>query len=123
MTKYLFSLLALSLVVTAGYSNPPGNPLSFEVINQNDDPGLGIPTNPRGSVIQPEIAQDGHTLYLYSGCDNATLVLLDENGDSVYSTAIVQGTTQIVLPSHFVGEYELRIFRDGYVFYTIIELE
>lgn len=100
-----------------------GVPLVFNVNGDNAGGNTGLPTGPRSPIVMPSVTQDSHTLYLYSGCDNASLVLLDENGDSVYTAAITAGTTQIVLPSYLVGEYELRIIRGGVVFYTVIELE
>lgn len=110
-------LLSLIVVSAISYVAQSQN-LNFGVIL--DENGGGTQT--RTLVDSPSVYQDAHTLYLYSGCDNATLVLVDESGSVVYSTAIAEGTTQIVLPSYLVGEYELRIIRGGYVFYTEIDL-
>jgi len=40
----------------------------------------------------------------------------------VYSAYVLEGTTQVQLPSVLQGTYELRILRGQFMFYTEIEL-
>ena len=68
------------------------------------------------------VGSNGHTLYLYSGCDNTEIVLIGENETEVYSAYVLEGTTQVQLPSVLQGTYELHILRGQYMFYTEIEL-
>ena len=85
-------------------------PFGFNANGDENGGGLGsLPSN-------------GHTLYLYSGCDNTEIVLIGENETEVYSTYVLEGTTQVQLPSVLQGTYELRILRGQYMFYTEIEL-
>ncbi len=86
------------------------------------DDGGGELIIPRTPETAPTVAIDGHTLYLYSGCDNTTLVLVDEDDDEVYTTNISVGVTFLVLPEWLEGTYELRILRGQYMYYAEIEL-
>lgn len=127
MKKYfkamLIGLIGLSSVFNVVADEIDYTPLVFNVLpttpGDNDDNGHTLPRTP---LTAPVVAQDGHTLYLYSGCDDTTLVLLDEDDEVVYTTGISEGTTQLVLPNSIQGTYELRIQRGQYIFYTEIEL-
>ena len=127
MKKYfkgmLIGLIGLSSVINVVADEIDFMPLVFDVLlaspGDDDDSGHSLPRTP---VTAPVVAQDGHTLYLYSGCDDTTLSLVDEDDEELYSTNIAEGTTQLVLPSSIEGTYELRIQRGQYVFYTEIEL-
>ena len=85
----------------------------------NNGGGFGHPHSP---VYPPFVVKEGHTLYLYSGCDGAELALIDEDSEEVYSEDILEGTPFIVLPEWLEGTYELQIRLGSYVFYTEIEL-
>ena len=91
----------------------PGNAqetetLCFSVIYHG--PGsFGGHELPRGPVAPPVVAQDGSTLYILGGCDEADLVILDGEEEEVY-TDTLQGT------------YQLQIRRGQFTFVTEIEL-
>ena len=122
MKKTTLILLALmAMVSTRAWADPIIRPdtLGFVNIGPGNGGGNGGPHSP---VYPPFVVKVGHTLYLYSGCDNTTLVLLDEEGEEVYSEPIYEGTPYIVLPEWLEGIYELQIQRGGYTFYTEIEL-
>ena len=117
---WLLATMSFNTYVLA--DDPIPDPLIFlGPFGPGDDNGTGNPL-PKSPVISPVVAQSGHTLYLYSGCDDTTLVLLDEDDEVVYTTGISEGTTQLVLPNSIQGTYELRIQRGQYIFYTEIEL-
>ena len=96
--------------------------LSFGFNANGDENGGGLGSLPRTPVMPPTVGINGHTLYLYSGCDNTEIVLIGENETEVYSTYVLEGTTQVQLPSVLQGTYELRILRGQFIFYTEIEL-
>ncbi len=76
----------------------------------------------KSPVVQPQIGIEDYTLFIYSGCEDATLILVDENDNEVFSQEIEEDTDQIVLPSTLSGTYEIRIYRGNYMFYGEIEL-
>ena len=86
------------------------------------DGGLGEPLRPRTPVQVPVVSQSGHTLYLYSGCDNTTIELLDVNGQVVYTTDVAEGTETLTLPASLTGTFELRIIRGSFTFVGEIDL-
>ena len=92
------------------------------IITGPGDDGGGELIIPKAPVTPPVVAQDGHTLYIISGCDDTTLSIVDEYDNEAYSTTIQAGTTLLVLPEWLQGTYELRILRGQYMFYTEIEL-
>ena len=96
--------------------------LPFGFNANGDENGGGLGSLPRTPVMPPTVGINGHTLYLYSGCDNTEIVLIGENETEVYSTYVLEGTTQVQLPSALQGTYELRILRGQFMFYTEIEL-
>ena len=103
----------------------PTDPIPFipENGNPTDDEGSsGDKNRPRTPVLIPYVALDNHTLYLYSGCDNTTLELYDEDETLVYNTNIPEGTEQITLPNDLTGVFELRIIRGSITFVAEIEL-
>ena len=88
----------------------------------NEDKSNGQEQFPKSPIRIPTVAQDNHTLYLYSGCDNTTLELYAEDETLVYTTYIPEGTEQITLPSDLTGMFELRIIRGSITFVAEIEL-
>lgn len=55
------------------------------------------------------ITQDGYAFTLAATPEDYTLVLLDEDGEIVYSDTLPSGSTMFVLPSTLSGSYELRL--------------
>ena len=126
MKKRLFLVfLLLAILGTCPYvvaDGPNPDPLIFlGPFGPGDDNGTGNQL-PKAPVMPPTVGINGHTLYLYNGCDNTEIVLIGENETEVYSTYVLEGTTQVQLPSALQGTYELRILRGQYMFYTEIEL-
>ncbi len=124
-------ILAVALMAASNVSfsqvppkpNPEGDPLPLTIA----DPGKGNHDNgsmplPKSPVQVPTIFQNGHTLYLYSGCTNATLRLLDADDEEVLSTEIIDEMDEICIPSTLVGTYRLEIIRGTFTFYCEIEL-
>ena len=54
-----------------------------------DPPVLGSPL-PRTPVCSPTVGMDGHTLYFETDHPSFTLVLLDEEGEEVYSPVVIE---------------------------------
>lgn len=63
----------------------------------------------------------GRTLYLYDGCANATLVLVDEKGDKVYVCSVSDGTETLELEDNIKGIYQLLIIRGDFGFEAEVE--
>lgn len=99
--------------------DPEPVPLKEKKLETND---LGKTPLPKSPIIKPQIGIEDYTLYIYSGCEDATLVLVDENDNDVFSQEIEDDTDQIVLPTTLSGTYEIRIYRGNYMFYGEIEL-
>lgn len=108
--------------------NPEGDPLPIVTGPRtgNDGPGsedpIGGNSRPKSPVQVPTVFQNGHTLYLYSGCTDATLRLLDDDDEEVLSTEIIDEMDEICIPSTLVGTYRLEIIRGTFTFYCEIEL-
>lgn len=77
---------------------------------------------PKSPVMPPSVSIDGHTLYLYSGCAGATLQVVNDLDEVVYTTEIPDFIEEIELPDTLVGEYELQILRGNFCFYATIDL-
>ena len=99
--------------------DPEPVPLKTSTDQLSQDGSKPLPKSP---VVPPQIGIENYTLYIYSGCEDATLVLVDENDNEVFSQEIEEDTEQIVLPSTLSGTYEIRIYRGNYMFYGEIEL-
>ena len=124
MKKYFFCL-TFGLFVAMGVCNaqtPKVTPLEFkETVDNNGSGGEG--DRPKGDCnISPFVALLGRTLFIYEGCDDTTLRLIDGSDNVAFTQYITTGTTQVVLPSTLSGTYELQIIRGQYLFYTEIEL-
>ena len=78
----------------------------------------------RGPVVCPDVTQDGHTLYFNNVTYDLELVLVDEDGDEVYSVFVPANTASVVLPSSLNGDYELQLYPtdSSYYFYSDITL-
>lgn len=55
------------------------------------------------------ITQDDYVFTLSASSEDYTLVLLDEDGEVVYTDTLSSGSTMFVLPSTLSGNYELRL--------------
>lgn len=106
-----------------------GEPLFFGVMTNNNgggilNPGNGQPSVPRTPIASPNISIDSNTLYFNNVGYDLTLVLLDEDGEEAYTTFVPAGTSTVVLPTTFSGEYELQLYPTDsiYFFYSVISL-
>ena len=90
-------------------------------------------------IINPEGVGDGHTyaparpwyiiqdenvFTLAATPEDYTLLLLDEDGEVLYSDTLLSGSTMFVLPSTLSGDYEIRLvpFASTYYYRGYIEL-
>lgn len=88
-------------------------PMSVDYVdpkNNQDNPH-------RGPVLVPNVSIDGHTLYLYHVGYDLTLVLLDEDGEAVYTVYVPAGTSAVMLPATLSGDYEIQLYPDGSSYY------
>ena len=135
--KRILSILAVLFIVISAENYAKnqneviGNLLKFkmEITETNgnggensDDEEQGNENGPKSTPTQPSIGHATYTLYIYNGCDNTTLRLIDESDNVAFTQYIPTGTTQVVLPSTLSGTYELQIIRGQYLFYTEIGL-
>lgn len=129
--KKRFYVILITLLV-CGTSNLYGMDYSNGVTMEASDTlslrlGIAIDENaghpfPHSIVKKPQIMFDGHTLYLISGCDNTTIVLRDEDGQTVYTEFITPGTESVELPENLSGTYEIRIIRGSITFVGEIDV-
>ena len=113
------ALLALGGVISANETLTAEESVILQVRDVNPNGSLG--GHPRTPVSAPSISQDGHTLYFNNVGYDLTLVLLDEDGDEVYTTEILAGTAEVELPATLNGAYELELYPGGsYYFYSEI---
>lgn len=92
------------------------------IADPNNDTSEGDEEIPHAPIRRPSVAQDGHTLYLYSGCDYATIQLIDQSETVVFTEDVPEGTETLLLPSYLTGVFELRIIRGSFTFVAEIEL-
>lgn len=73
----------------------------------------------------PSVYICGHTIFL-NGCifEKMQLITTNENGEDniIYSLTIPEGIDSIEIPIDFTGEYEIRLYREDYFFYGLIEM-
>ena len=120
---FLAMLTAMPFVSPISVSGMGGDPEPVPLKTSTDQLSQDNPKpHPKSPVVQPQIGIEDYTLYIYSGCEDATLVLVDENDNEVFSQEIEDDTDQIVLPTTLSGTYEIRIYRGNYMFYGEIEL-
>lgn len=123
MTKKSFLLMmcltaVLSFTSVNVYADPEGINLQVGYV----DPDYGNDGGNRSPIFVPEISLDGYSVIFDTPCDGCTLRLVDANDNVVYSTVIPTGTTSLVLPSSFSGEYEIQIIQGNLCFYGYINL-
>ena len=96
-------------------------PIDLEAGYVDPHDGQGDPH--RGPVLVPDVSLDGNTLLLNVGYD-LTLVLLDEDGEAVYTVYVPAGTSAVMLPATLSGDYEIQLYPDGssYYFFGWVEL-
>lgn len=87
-----------------------------------DNPTLGHGGHPRTPINPPAVSIDDHTLYTDAVWFDATLQVLDEDENVVYTTVVPAGTPTVVLPSSLSGDYELRLIQGYWYFYGEISL-
>ena len=123
-TLFAVMLTAMPFVNPIPVSGMGGDPepIPLKTTNDNHATTNGSLPLPKSPIVQPQIGIEDYTLYIYSGCEDATLVLVDENDNEVFSQEIEDDTDQIVLPTTLSGTYEIRIYRGNYMFYGEIEL-
>lgn len=128
MKKYYLILLLL-ICSMSGFASEVKNPSSLvyiefqcQAIDYHDpikDAGIKEPRTP---LYQPNVGYAEHTLYLFDGCSNSIVSLIDNTGNNVFSTFVQEDPTVISLPTGLSGTYELRIIRGNYMFVGEIEI-
>ena len=122
MKSYIFILailLGLKSVTMADEISYNGSQVILTII-KNDD--TGRPERPRTPANSPLVFISGHMLYLYEGCFNTAIDIVDESGLVVYSTFVAEGTEFLYLPAALSGTYTLRIACDNIIYVGNIEL-
>ena len=101
------------------------NPKGFVQINlsvQAIDPTAMGNQIPRTPICPPTVYLNGHTLTFETTLSDYTLQLVDSSDDVVYSVFVPAGTTTVILPSTYVGNYTLQLFWGDWMFYSWIQL-
>lgn len=117
--KLLYLMMAIALLPFFSVSTQA---MSLDLNVGYVDPNNGEPEIQRSPVSIPEVDIDGYTLSFITPCIGCTLQLVDENGIVVYTTAIPNGATNLVLPSYLSGEFEIQIVQGYLYFYGFILL-
>lgn len=78
--------------------------------------------NGKSPVAPWYIYQDGYVLTMSATPCDYTLSLYDEDDELVYSTFLLAGTTQVVLPATLSGDFEIRFETTTYYYYGYISL-
>lgn len=123
----LIAALSLNNIHVSGYTQTPNEPEEL-ILNTNLDFNVQIevgkvdPSHPKTPILMPRVQQNGHTLYIISGCNGSTLVVLDEYGSEAFSTSITEDNSIVIIPNTISGSCELQIRRGAYCFYALIEL-
>ena len=63
------------------------------------------------------ITQDENVFTLAATPEDYTLVLLNEDGEVVYSDTLFSGSTMFILPSTLSGSFEIRLMPFAYTYY------
>ncbi|MBQ9169707.1 MAG: hypothetical protein IJ148_02630 [Bacteroidaceae bacterium] len=122
--KRILSIICFSvssLFMTATSELVPFSPIFLQV--RLIDPTIGQIPYPKSPVVPPSIGINDHTLFIYSGCVDDTLQLVDADDTVVYSEEITDSISEIILPESLFGEYELQILQGNFCFYAVIELQ
>ena len=69
----------------------------------------------------PEVYVNGSILIFDTNCDGCPIMLIDSNGEIVY-TAVIDESGTIELPTNLIGTYELQLVRGCITFAGEIEL-
>ena len=108
---FLFALFA----ATAMYADP--DPITLTPIKTTPDNG----GNQRSPILVPVLYIDGYTLTASDNTLGATIQLLDENDNVVFSTYVaIEG--EINLPTTLSGTYTILVIRDDATFEGELEL-
>ena len=129
MTKKTFLLTCLlgffSPVIQAHYGTTElvsvltmedGGKLPLRKKTNNNETENGKP--PKRSLI-PEVTLQGNTLHFITPCNGCTFRLV-QNSNISYQVEITGGT--LIIPTTFMGIYELQIVSGDIIFYTEVEL-
>ena len=108
--KFLF---AFALLIGCATSLWAAQQIPMKII---DPEGVG-----NGHTYAPPrpwyITQDDYAFTLAATPEDYTLVLLDEDGEVVYSDALPSGSTMFVLPSTLSGSFEIRLMPFASTYY------
>lgn len=74
----------------------------------------------KSPLLVPEMTIDGYELTFITPCLGDELLIIDNNGNIVFSTVITSNT--LILPTNFSGDYEIQIVCENVFFYGYIEL-
>ena len=89
-------------------------------INYDEQPisnGHGKP-----SIDTPKVYIEDYTLSFGIDHPDYVLIIKDENGQDVYSTAVFSAQTDVLLPSTLSGNYEINLVMSNWLFVGEINL-
>ena len=105
-----------------------GGAIVIEALAQQQIPMQIIKEDPAGNsgtYAPPRpwyITEDNYVLTLPAFENDYILELRDEDDNVVYTTYLLAGTTMVILPSTFSGEFELRLVGDTYYYRGYLSL-
>ena len=84
-------------------------------VNYKDERPIGHDFG-RTSVEVPLVYIDDYTLTFEAYHPDYALVIMDEDGDVVYTTLVFSAQTDVILPSTLSGDYQVNLVIDNLVF-------
>jgi len=117
MIKKLSTILLALFAATTLSAQSPGTPIPLQkVIKTPPDDG----PNPRSPELVPVLYLDGYTLTASDNTLGATIQLMDEDDNVVFSTYVyVEG--DIALPTTLEGTFTIKVIRGDDTFVGEIE--
>lgn len=89
-------------------------------IEENEQPiGNDFPKTP---MTVPKVYIEDYTLSFGIDHPDYVLIIKDENGQDVYSTAVFSAQTDVLLPSTLSGNYEINLVMGNWLFVGEINL-
>lgn len=125
MKKTLLLLMLLCIFAVRSYSQLPkiyaGIQIPVTISWHNPTHGdIRYPKAPL-HIQAPDITLDGNTLFIYCSHPDYVLQLLDADETVVFETYVSADTYEVALPCSLVGDYELQLQTDSYLFSGFVQ--
>ena len=126
--KKVFSGKVLPLELFPGHTEQPqtnndepqtGDPLYFEI--EKIDPSAGIPPVMKNPPLAPTVLVNGNVLEFQSEHPAYTLNIVDNEGNTLYTTEIPESMMQVELPFNLTKDMEVNLLQGSWRIYGRLE--